>query len=185
MYLTDIWFKSVIRDQNKYFDTNYRHFRHWKTLSCHDLGYQMSIFFLNLYIKLKPLISSLLWSLDHENILFHSKVIHIKLLKNTCPGFTCPGFRPSRYITLPLVATLTPECIHLGNPSIGRIDSPVNYGYLFTWITREKVTRIIQALSVSDSLRLLQRERNITTALFGLAKKRWSFSIFVNMSWND
>ena len=55
----------------------------------------MSIFVLNLYIKLKPLISSLLWSLDHENISFRSKVIHIKLLKNTCPGFTCPGFRPS------------------------------------------------------------------------------------------
>ena len=31
-----------------------------------------------------------------------------------------------------LIASLTPECIHLGNPSSGRIDSPVNYGYLFT-----------------------------------------------------
>jgi hypothetical protein len=32
IYLTDIWFKRVIRDQNKYFDTNY-HFRDWKILS--------------------------------------------------------------------------------------------------------------------------------------------------------
>ena len=30
------------------------------------------------------------------------------------------------------ITSLTPECIHLGNPSTGRIDSPVNYGYLFT-----------------------------------------------------
>jgi hypothetical protein len=30
------------------------------------------------------------------------------------------------------IASLTPECIHLENPSTGRIDSPVNYGYLFT-----------------------------------------------------
>jgi hypothetical protein len=36
------------------------------------------------------------------------------------------------------IASLTPECIHLGNPSTGRIDSPVNYGYLFIFITREK-----------------------------------------------
>ena len=54
----------------------------------------VNIFF-NLYIKLKPLISSLLWSLDHENISFCSKVIHINILKNTCPGFTSPGFKPS------------------------------------------------------------------------------------------
>jgi hypothetical protein len=79
--LTDIWFKRVIRDQNKYFDTNYRHFRHWKILSCHDLGYQMSIYFLKLYTKLKPLISSLLWNLHHENISLHSKVIPINVLK--------------------------------------------------------------------------------------------------------
>jgi hypothetical protein len=33
-------------------------------LSCHDLGYQMSIFKEKLYIKFKPLISSLLWKLQ-------------------------------------------------------------------------------------------------------------------------
>jgi hypothetical protein len=38
-------------------------------------------------IKLKPLISSLLWNLHHENISFHSKVIPINILENTCPGF--------------------------------------------------------------------------------------------------
>jgi hypothetical protein len=62
-------------------------FRHWKILSCHELGYQMSIFFFKLYIKLKPLISSLLWNLHHENISFRSKVIPINVLENTCPGF--------------------------------------------------------------------------------------------------
>ena len=51
-----------------------------------DLGYQMSIFLKN-YIKLKPLISSLLWNLHHENISFRSKVIPINILENTCPGF--------------------------------------------------------------------------------------------------
>jgi hypothetical protein len=35
------------------------------------------IFFFKLYIKLKPLISSLLWNLHHENISFHSKVIYL------------------------------------------------------------------------------------------------------------
>ena len=30
IYLTDIQFKRDIRDQNKYFDTNYRHFHHFK-----------------------------------------------------------------------------------------------------------------------------------------------------------
>jgi hypothetical protein len=66
-----------MRDQNKYFDSNYRHFRDWKILSCHDLGYQMSIFKTKRYITLKPLISSLLWNWHHENISFRSKVIPI------------------------------------------------------------------------------------------------------------
>jgi hypothetical protein len=47
----------------------------------------MSIFFLKLYIKLKPLISSLSWNLHHENISFRSKVIPINVLENTCSGF--------------------------------------------------------------------------------------------------
>ena len=47
----------------------------------------MSIFFLKLCIKLKPLVSSLLWNLHHENISFRSKVIPISVLENTCPGF--------------------------------------------------------------------------------------------------
>jgi hypothetical protein len=34
----DIWFKRVIRDQNKYFDTNYHHFCNWKILSCYDFS---------------------------------------------------------------------------------------------------------------------------------------------------
>jgi hypothetical protein len=38
------------------------------------------------YIKLKPLISSLLWNLHHENMSFRSKVIPINVLENTCPG---------------------------------------------------------------------------------------------------
>jgi hypothetical protein len=38
-------------------------------------------------VKLKPLISSLLWNLHHENISFRSKVIPINVLENTCPGF--------------------------------------------------------------------------------------------------
>jgi hypothetical protein len=46
-------------------------------------------------VILKPLISSLLWSLHHENISFRSKVISINVLK-ICPGFTCPGYRSSR-----------------------------------------------------------------------------------------
>ena len=150
--MTDIWFKRVIRDQNKYFDTN---FRHWKMLSCHDLGYQMSIFFFlktvyqikafNLffimeftswkylitfksytnkrtentcpgfpplkntvlsrfrvsnvnikkkkrYIKLKPLISSLLWNLHHENISFRSKVIPINYWKIPVPALNPPVY---------------------------------------------------------------------------------------------
>ena len=62
-------------------------FRHCKILSCHDLAYQMSIYFLKLYIKLKHLISCLLWNLHHENISFRSKVIPINVLENTCPGF--------------------------------------------------------------------------------------------------
>jgi hypothetical protein len=41
----------------------------------------MSILFLKLYIKLKPLISSLLWNLHHENISLRSKVIPINVLK--------------------------------------------------------------------------------------------------------
>ena len=47
----------------------------------------MSIFKKKLYIKLKPLISSLLWNLHHENISFRSKVIPINILENTRPGF--------------------------------------------------------------------------------------------------
>ena len=39
-----------------------------------------------MYIKLKPLISFLLWNLQHENISFCSKVIPINVLENTCPG---------------------------------------------------------------------------------------------------
>ena len=104
--MTDIWFKRVIRDQNKYFDTNYRHFLHWKILSCHDLGYQMSIFKKKLYIKLKPLISSLLWNLHHEHISFRSKVIPIKVLKNTCPGFKPSCDRRSQNITTGLFGLL-------------------------------------------------------------------------------
>ena len=87
IYLTDIWFKRVMRDQNKYFDTNYRHFRDWKILSCHDLGYQMSIFKKKRYITLKPLISSLLWNWHHENISFRSKVIPINYWKLPVPDF--------------------------------------------------------------------------------------------------
>ena len=87
IYLTDIWFKRVMRDQNKYFDTNYRHFRDWKILSCHDLGYQMSIFKKERYITLKPLISSLLWNWHHENISFRSKVIPINYWKLPVPDF--------------------------------------------------------------------------------------------------
>jgi hypothetical protein len=41
------------------------------------------------------------------------------------------------------IASLTPECIHLVNPSTGRIDSSVNYGYLFTWNTREKEAELL------------------------------------------
>jgi hypothetical protein len=41
----------------------------------------MSIFFFKLYIKLKPLISSLFWNLHHENIALRSKVIPINVLK--------------------------------------------------------------------------------------------------------
>ena len=41
----------------------------------------MSINFFKLYIKLKPLISSLLWNLHHENILLRSKVIPINILR--------------------------------------------------------------------------------------------------------
>ena len=94
IYLTDIWFKRVMRDQNKYFDTNYRHFRDWKILSCHDLGYQMSIFKKNKkrYIKLKPLISSLLWNLHHENISFRSKVIPINFRKIPVPVLNPPVY---------------------------------------------------------------------------------------------
>jgi hypothetical protein len=33
---------------------HYRHFRHWKILSCHDLGYQMSIFKKNTCPGFKP-----------------------------------------------------------------------------------------------------------------------------------
>jgi hypothetical protein len=40
-----------------------------------DLGYQMSIFKKKNDIKLKPLISSLLWNLHHENISFRSKFV--------------------------------------------------------------------------------------------------------------
>ena len=81
---------------------------------CYNLVYpswcmSVNIFF-NLYIKLKPLISSLLWSLDHENISFRSEVIHIKLLKNTCPGFTCRGFRPSHMIRSIRLCWLTAYC---------------------------------------------------------------------------
>jgi hypothetical protein len=56
-------------------------FCHWKILFRHDLGYQMSIFFLKLSIILKPLISSLLWNLHHENISLCSKVIPINIMK--------------------------------------------------------------------------------------------------------
>ena len=51
------------------------------------IGYQMSILKKKGYINLKPLISSLLWNLHHENISFCSKVIPINVLENTSPGF--------------------------------------------------------------------------------------------------
>jgi hypothetical protein len=52
-----------------------------------------------MYIKLKPLISSLLSNLHHEHISFCSKVIPINVLKNTCPGFKPSCDRRSRNIT--------------------------------------------------------------------------------------
>ena len=41
----------------------------------------MSILKKKRYIKLKPLISSLLWNLHHENISFHSNVIPVNYWK--------------------------------------------------------------------------------------------------------
>jgi hypothetical protein len=92
--LTDIWFKRVIRDQNKYFDTNYRHFRHWKILPCHDVGYQMSIFFKKLYIKLKPLISRLIKSV----ILFNGSNASTSVTYKVCclSIFEVKGLKPGQ-----------------------------------------------------------------------------------------
>jgi hypothetical protein len=94
--LTDIWFKRVIRDQNKYFDTNYRHFRHWKILSCHDLGYQMSIF------KKKTV-----YQIEAFNLFFIMEFTSWKYLitfisyTNKRTENTCSGFPPLKNTVLP------------------------------------------------------------------------------------
>jgi uncharacterized membrane protein (DUF373 family) len=77
----DIWYPKTVFFNGRNDDNLV--FCHWKILSCDDLGYQMSIFKKKLYIKLKPLISFLLWNLHHENISFRSKVIPINVLENT------------------------------------------------------------------------------------------------------
>ena len=66
----------------------------------------VNIFKKTLYIKLKPLISSLLWNLHHEHISFRSKVIPINVLKNTCPGFKPSCDRRSQNITTGLFGLL-------------------------------------------------------------------------------
>jgi hypothetical protein len=75
-----------------------KRFEHWSRWSKQIFWYKLSSFpplkntvlprfrvsnvniFLKLYINLMPLISSLLWSLHHENISFRSKVIPINIL---------------------------------------------------------------------------------------------------------
>ena len=52
----------------------------------------MSIFKKKRYIKLKPLISSLLWNLHHENISFRSKVIPINYWKIPVPVLNPPVY---------------------------------------------------------------------------------------------
>jgi hypothetical protein len=88
MYLTDIWFKRVMRDQNKYFDSNYRHFRDWKILSCHDLGYQMSIFKKKTLYQIKVFNIFFIMEFTSWKYLIPFKSYTHKVLKNTCPGFS-------------------------------------------------------------------------------------------------
>ena len=81
--MTDIWC-----DQNKYFDTNYRHFCHWKILSCHDLGYQMSIFFFyKTAYQIKAFNLFFIMEFTSWKYLITFKSYNNKRTENTCPCF--------------------------------------------------------------------------------------------------